>query len=49
MHSLGTANWYLPRILDRRLPHLSLEDRAEISQGTDRKADQATEHRLAGI
>jgi RND superfamily putative drug exporter len=28
MHFLGTANWYLPRALDRRLPHLSLEDGA---------------------
>jgi RND superfamily putative drug exporter len=25
MHTLGRANWYLPRVLDRRLPHLNLE------------------------
>ncbi len=26
MHTLGKANWRLPAVLDRRLPHLSLED-----------------------
>jgi RND superfamily putative drug exporter len=26
MHSLGKANWYLPQALERRLPHLRLED-----------------------
>jgi RND superfamily putative drug exporter len=25
MHALGNANWYLPRWLDRVLPHLSIE------------------------
>jgi putative drug exporter of the RND superfamily len=29
MHTLGRANWRLPAILDRRLPHLSLEDSGE--------------------
>jgi putative drug exporter of the RND superfamily len=28
MHTLGRANWRLPAILDRRLPHLNLEDSA---------------------
>jgi hypothetical protein len=32
MHCLGKTNWYLPRALDRRLPHLSLEEREEVSQ-----------------
>jgi putative drug exporter of the RND superfamily len=31
MHTLGRANWRLPAILDRRLPHLNLEDSAEIA------------------
>ena len=26
MHSLGRRNWYLPTWLDRRLPHLELEE-----------------------
>jgi RND superfamily putative drug exporter len=26
MHTLGKANWRLPAVLDRRLPHLNLED-----------------------
>jgi RND superfamily putative drug exporter len=25
MHLLGGANWWLPRWLDRRLPHISIE------------------------
>jgi RND superfamily putative drug exporter len=25
MHSFGTANWYLPRWLDRILPHVSID------------------------
>jgi RND superfamily putative drug exporter len=25
MHTLGNANWYLPRWLDRVLPHVSIE------------------------
>jgi RND superfamily putative drug exporter len=29
MHTLGNANWRLPAILDRRLPHLNLEDSSE--------------------
>ncbi len=27
MHIFGTANWWLPRWLDRRLPHLAIEPR----------------------
>jgi RND superfamily putative drug exporter len=26
MHTLGRANWYLPPWLERRLPHLDLDD-----------------------
>jgi len=33
MHTLGNANWRLPAILDRRLPHLHLEDDAEPADG----------------
>ena len=29
MHTLGKTNWRLPSSLDRRLPHLSLEDSSE--------------------
>jgi RND superfamily putative drug exporter len=25
MHLLGRANWHLPGLLDRRLPHLTVE------------------------
>lgn len=29
MHTLGQTNWRLPHVLDRRLPHLNLEDNDE--------------------
>ncbi len=29
MHTLGKTNWRLPAVLDRRLPHLNLEDGSE--------------------
>jgi putative drug exporter of the RND superfamily len=29
MHLCGRANWWLPRWLDRRLPHLAIESRAQ--------------------
>jgi hypothetical protein len=29
MHLCGRANWWLPRWLDRRLPHLAIEPPAE--------------------
>jgi len=29
MHTLGKTNWRLPAVLDRRLPHLNLEDSSE--------------------
>ncbi|MCT7354640.1 MMPL family transporter [Streptomyces sp. 15-116A] len=29
MHLLGTSNWWLPRWLDRRLPHLAVEPKEE--------------------
>jgi len=31
MHTLGSANWRLPAILDRCLPHLNLEDSDEAA------------------
>jgi RND superfamily putative drug exporter len=37
MHTLGKTNWRLPAILDRRLPHLNLED----SDGSAGRADEA--------
>jgi hypothetical protein len=30
MHSLGKANWYFPRWLERRLPRLEIEAAAEV-------------------
>jgi RND superfamily putative drug exporter len=48
MHSLGKANWYLPRALDRRLPHLALED--GTGRGVDAAADEsAQEPILTGV
>jgi RND superfamily putative drug exporter len=32
MHTLGNANWYLPRRLDRRLPHLDVEPAVETKR-----------------
>ncbi|MCW2951662.1 MAG: hypothetical protein JWQ48_832 [Conexibacter sp.] len=32
MHTLGNANWYLPRRLDRRLPHLDVEPAVETER-----------------
>ena len=29
MHIFGNANWWLPRWLDRRLPHLAIEPRRQ--------------------
>jgi RND superfamily putative drug exporter len=53
MHSLGKANWYLPRGHDRRLPHLRLEDNQEVPQGTGGEEDEAgeggRESNLAGV
>jgi RND superfamily putative drug exporter len=39
MHTLHKANWYLPRWLDRRLPHLNLEDNAKVSRESDVEID----------
>ncbi len=40
MHTLGKTNWRLPAILDRRLPHLSLEDGGEPEDpGTEDAAE----------
>jgi hypothetical protein len=40
MHTLGKANWRLPAILDRRLPHLDLEDSGDPA---DRAAEDGVE------
>jgi RND superfamily putative drug exporter len=40
MHMLGKANWRLPAILDRRLPHLDLEDSGDPA---DRGAEDGLE------
>jgi RND superfamily putative drug exporter len=42
MHTLGKANWRLPRILDRRLPHLDLEDSGEPGGGAGEDAAEGT-------
>ena len=48
MHSLAKGNWYLPKILDRRLPHLRLEDDTAISPAIDGEPeDSAKEPSLA--
>ncbi|WP_318218971.1 MMPL family transporter [Streptomyces sp. SCL15-6] len=41
MHLTGTANWWLPRWLDRRLPHFSIEGDSD-SGSTVQPAPQAT-------
>jgi len=38
MHTLGKTNWRLPRVLDRRLPHLNLEDDGEPGGGAGEDA-----------
>jgi RND superfamily putative drug exporter len=30
MHTLGRSNWFLPQWLDRRLPHLEIEERPAV-------------------
>jgi RND superfamily putative drug exporter len=38
MHSLGKSNWYLPSWLDRRLPHLEIEEQLpELSAEDERE------------
>jgi RND superfamily putative drug exporter len=39
MHTLHKANWYLPRWIDRRLPHLDLEDNDKVSRQSDAETD----------
>jgi RND superfamily putative drug exporter len=41
MHTLGKTNWRIPRLLDRMLPHLDLED----SSGTARGAGEGVPER----
>ncbi len=33
MHLFGRANWWLPRAVDRRMPHLSVEPTADAEEG----------------
>ncbi len=42
MHTLGRTNWRLPAILDRRLPHLNLEDSREPADGASEDAVEGT-------
>jgi RND superfamily putative drug exporter len=42
MHTLGKANWHLPRVLDRRLPHLNLEDGGEPGDGASEDIPEGT-------
>jgi RND superfamily putative drug exporter len=42
MHTLGKANWHLPRVLDRRLPHLNLEDSGEPGDGASEDVPEGT-------
>ena len=37
MHTLGKANWHLPRWLDRVLPHLDIEEAEGDSRGLERE------------
>jgi RND superfamily putative drug exporter len=42
MHALGKTNWRLPRVLDRRLPHLNLEDDGEPEGGASEDTPEGT-------
>lgn len=44
MHLLGTANWWLPRWLDRRLPHLAIEPPSEPADETIRPQQAPAAH-----
>ena len=46
MHSLGKANWYFPRWLERRLPRLQIEGRIEPKRD-DKAPPREREPRLA--
>jgi len=45
MHLAGRANWWLPRWLDRRLPHLAVEPPAEPPEQPSPPARVAAAHR----
>jgi len=45
MHALGQTNWRLPHVLDRRLPHLNLEDNDEPNGAGQNAPDDAGELR----
>ena len=54
MQWLGKANWYFPRWLDQRLPHLDLEERsapasADPAIGSSRRRDLAEGRQAAGL
>jgi RND superfamily putative drug exporter len=44
MHLCGRANWWLPRWLDRRLPHLAIEPPTEEQPATMPESDLVTAH-----
>jgi RND superfamily putative drug exporter len=37
MHTFGRANWYLPPWLERRLPHLDLDEATTTTAEPDRQ------------
>jgi RND superfamily putative drug exporter len=40
MHGFGRANWRIPKVLDRVLPHLELEGAEEPGVGADADSDE---------
>ncbi len=42
MHTLGKTNWRIPAVLDRRLPHLNLEDSADPDGAASENAPEGT-------
>jgi putative drug exporter of the RND superfamily len=42
MHLCGRANWWLPRWLDRRLPHLAIEPPTEEQPARAPETDLVT-------
>jgi RND superfamily putative drug exporter len=42
MHTLGRANWRIPPVLDRILPHLDLENSSETAAGASEGVPEGT-------
>ena len=40
MHLFGNASWWLPRWLDRRLPHLAIEPPETVTEATRNPAPE---------